>query len=353
MSPSSSSSARPRRHRQRSWAAVAALAKRAGQRPPATSAIASNGRQLSASRLMMPSGISGSRRRDALGVVRGPARGLAGQHVEMVSAVEAERRDPLLPQPPLQFDHHGAVVQRVGQRPDQRDDDRRIGRERADSKSSPTVRSTVPPLRLPFEHAAQLVVVVQERIGLVDQQRRLLALDDAEDRGRRDVRVGNGRGTKRPSTSSNMVLPHPFVGERTPSRGEITKQSISQSMHDPQRRHVARVFGHDDVPAGSLLAIASSSAAPFNRLGPRLGLRKRDRVALLAVVVAIEPKRARARPSPGGRGSKPRNAEPLGGGLALRARIRGTAASRAARSPHRRRWCHQRRFSSSRSAAAA
>ena len=98
----------------------------------------------------------------------------------------------------------------------------------------------------------------------------------------------NGRRTNRPSTSSNSVLPHPFVAERMPSRGEMTKQSISQSCRTHSAATWLDVF---DMTTWRRIAaaIVLSSAAPSTGSGHALGSGNSDRAPPPAIILH-EPK---------------------------------------------------------------
>ena len=102
----------------------------------------------------------------------------------MIGAVRTERRDRLAGPPSLQIDGDRTIVQRVRQLADQGDRRRRIDRERtrlvivADRAQDPRAFSVT------VQNAAQIIVVVEERVGLIDQQCRLMSFDHAEDRGR-------------------------------------------------------------------------------------------------------------------------------------------------------------------------
>ena len=91
-------------------------------------------------------------------------------------------------------------------------------------------------------------------------------------------------------TSSAVVFPQPFGGDVNASRGEIIVQSGRKVWRPTARRHHG-VLGHDDVRADCLGNLVEQLGA-VNRLRPRLGLRKLDGMALLAVV-ASSPSSAR------------------------------------------------------------
>ena len=86
----------------------------------------------------------------------------------MASPIKAKWYDPFLQQTPLQIDDHAAVVQRIGQRPDQRDGDRPIGRKRADLIVIAYGPKHSVALAIAVEDAPQSFVVVQERVGFIN-----------------------------------------------------------------------------------------------------------------------------------------------------------------------------------------
>ena len=99
----------------------------------------------------------------------------------MADPIEAERRDLLARHAPLEIDGNRAVRQRVGQVADDGDGDGREGGERAGFVVVAHGAHHLAALAMPgIENAAQLVGLAQKGVGLVDQQRRAIALHDPE-----------------------------------------------------------------------------------------------------------------------------------------------------------------------------
>jgi hypothetical protein len=129
----------------------------------------------------------------------------------------------------------------------------------------------------------------------------------------------SGLGTRRNSTSSNVLLPQPFSGERTKSRGKI-----GQASKACDRLGLAE---HDMTPDGRRQLVNQDRA--FYRLGPRFRLVQVERPTLAGD--AANTPLANSRPTTALAGRRPttavrrnrliedrdRAAEPLGGGDAL------------------------------------
>ena len=76
------------------------------------------------------------------------------------------------------------------------------------------------PVMARIDDAAQLIVVLDEGVHLVDEQRRLVLLDDAKDGGWRRVGANTPFGTRLAMTLSVVVLPQRFSGESSARIGE-------------------------------------------------------------------------------------------------------------------------------------
>ena len=203
--------------------------------------MASKPRQLSAVRLYKPAGISGSRRGDGVGVVFGPAHQLPRQHGEVVNAVEAERLDHLVGLATDEIDGHGAVGQRSREPADQRDG---TGGERGEAARLVVVADIA-------QHGAatamagvqdppKLFIVAQEAVGLVDQQTRPKAFDNAEDAARRAV----GRRQRPEDQTAEDIEQSRFSAafhRRRDAQSRRDHEPIEQiRVRDPQRDRVAR-----------------------------------------------------------------------------------------------------------------
>ena len=124
-----------------------------------------------------------------------------------------------------------------------------------------------------IQHAAQLVGLAEEGVGLVDQQRRTISLDHAKQRGRGYV-GGRQRAPDQPAEHIEQCGFAAALHRRADGQPRRDQKTVEQiGMHAPQRRSVARMFGHDDVALERGRNLIEQRRT-VDRLGPWLGLGK-------------------------------------------------------------------------------
>ena len=150
-------------------------------------------------------------------------------------------------------------------------------------------------------HAAQLIVIAEERIGFIEQQRRRVHFDGAKERRRRD-----------PAADRERVMyqfPECFEQQRLPAtlrrRSHVQERGnfepvVNPRHDDPQCNRIGELRG-DGYVAGDEAGNPGQQRRPVYRLPPRLRVIPFDGPALLAVATPY-----RSRPSPAqGRRLKP------------------------------------------------
>ena len=150
--------------------------------------MARSGRQLSAGAVVQPVGQLRLGFDQLVEIVLRPAGSLAAQSGELLAIASAQTRNRGGRGLALELNDDGAVLKRVGHGADGGDCLRRPGREPARLVLAVDADDVGGGLGVAgVEDAAQLLVVLHEAVGLVDEKRRPHLFDVTEQGGRRDV----------------------------------------------------------------------------------------------------------------------------------------------------------------------
>ena len=219
-----------------------------GHGPPARSAIARSGRQLSAARSFSSAGTAGSASRRARAESAAQRAAFLPSSCCAPTRSNSEPRNPFVGTPPPHLNDDASILDRARQSADRSYRDRTPGR-----KDSRLVIIADKPDNLPVarvagvDDAAQLLVIFEERVGLIDQKRRPSGLDRSEHGRDSDVGGAEGLGQHRMHHPQKRALAAALLRRNDRQSGRDVERLEGVGVNTPQCACDRRSRGERDI----------------------------------------------------------------------------------------------------------